>query len=52
MEHQLTSPKTYFRKLANGNSMVQTWSDIYHRKMSVDYVRNRLQEGGKGLVIY
>lgn len=44
MKHQLTCLGIYFRKLAKGNPMTQTWSDICHRKMSVGYIKNG-QEG-------
>lgn len=40
MEQQLTSLRTYFRKLAKTNSVAQTLSDICHRKMGVDCAEN------------
>lgn len=49
MEHQLTSPRMYFRKLAKGNSMTQILSDISQRKMSVSCAENGLgEEESKG----
>lgn len=44
MEHQLTSLRTHFRKLAENNSMTHTLSDIRHKRMNVGCVENDSEE--------